>query len=85
VMGLTILPFEGADYYTEAGEAMRTTVNDWIRTSGAFDAVFDLEKVVADPANPKQLDPGLHRGDHLHPDANGETKMGEAIPLDWFN
>lgn len=84
VMGLTILPFEGAGYYTEAGEAIRVRVNEWIRTSGEFDAVFDMEKVMADPANPKRLDPALQRGDNLHPDGRGETRMGEAIPLEWF-
>jgi hypothetical protein len=26
-------PFEGAGYYTEAGEADRQAVNEWIRTS----------------------------------------------------
>jgi lysophospholipase L1-like esterase len=84
VMALTILPFEGAGYYTEAGEAMRVRVNEWIRTSGTFDAVFDMEKVMADPANPRRLNPALQRGDNLHPEARGETRMGEAIPLDWF-
>lgn len=84
VMALTILPFEGAGYHTPAGEAMRERVNDWMRTSGAFDAVFDMDKVMADPANPKRLNPALHRGDHLHPDGRGETVMGEAIPLEWF-
>lgn len=84
VIGLTVLPFEGAGYYTEAGEAIRMRVNEWIRTSGAFDAVFDMEKVVADPSNPKRLDPALQRGDNLHPDGRGETRMGEAIPLDLF-
>src|SRR5690606_31178538 len=53
-IGMTILPFEGANYHTAAGEAMRMRVNDWIQTSGAFDAVVDMEKVVADPANPKR-------------------------------
>ncbi|MDF7776374.1 SGNH/GDSL hydrolase family protein [Sphingomonas sp. AOB5] len=84
VMGLTILPYQGAGYYTDAGEEIRVRVNQWILTSGEFDGVFDLAAVVADPANPKRLNPALHRGDFLHPDANGETKMGEAIPLDWF-
>jgi lysophospholipase L1-like esterase len=83
-IGLTILPFQGAGYYTEAGEAMRMRVNDWIRTSGTFDAVFDMEKVVADPSNPKRLDPALQRGDNLHPNGLGETRMGEAIPLSLF-
>ena len=84
VMALTILPYQGANYYTETGEAMRMRVNEWIRTSGAFDAVFDMEKVMADPSNAKRLDPALQRGDNLHPDGRGETKMGDAIPLEWF-
>lgn len=83
-IGMTILPFEGANYHTAAGEAMRMRVNDWIRTSGAFDAVVDMEKAVADPANPKRLDPALQRGDNLHPDGRGQTRIGEAIPLDIF-
>ncbi len=83
-IGMTILPFEGANYHTAAGEAMRQRVNDWIRTSGAFDAVIDMEKSVADPANPRRLDPALHRGDYLHPNGHGQTRIGEAIPLDLF-
>lgn len=83
-IGMTILPFEGANYHTDAGEAMRMRVNDWIRTSGTFDAVVDMEKFVADPANPKRLDPALQRGDNLHPDGRGQTRIGEAIPLDIF-
>src|SRR3546814_16156703 len=79
---MATLPFEGANYHTGAGEAMRVRVNDWIRTSGTFDAVVDMEKFVADPANPKRLDPALQRGDNLHPDGRGQTRIGEAIPLD---
>lgn len=82
VIGMTILPFEGAGYHSEAGEAMRVKVNDWILTSGAFDGVFDMAKVVATPGYPNRLNPDLQRGDNLHPDGRGETKMGEAIPLD---
>lgn len=84
VIALTILPFEGARYQTPAGEALRVEVNDWIRTSGTFDAVFDMEKVVADPANPKRLASPLQRGDNLHPNGAGESAMGEAIPLSLF-
>jgi lysophospholipase L1-like esterase len=84
MIAMTILPYEGAGYYTPDGEAMRVRVNDWIRTSGAFDAVIDMEKVVADPANPKRLAAHLQGGDNLHPDGRGETAMGEAIPLGLF-
>lgn len=84
VIAFTILPYEGAAYQTPKGEAMRVAVNNWIRTGGAFDAVVDMEKVVADPANPKRLAAALQGGDNLHPNGAGETKMGEAVPLGLF-
>ena len=42
IFGATLTPFEGARYWTPAGEAKREAVNNWIRTSGAFDGVIDL-------------------------------------------
>jgi lysophospholipase L1-like esterase len=85
VIGMTILPFRGAGYFSEDREAMRVTVNQWIRTSGAFDGVVDMEKVVADRAAPTRLDPALDPGDHLHPNGEGQTRMGNAIPLSLFD
>jgi lysophospholipase L1-like esterase len=86
IYAMTILPYEGAAYATPAGEAMRVQVNQWIRTSKTFDAVIDMEKVVADPANPKRLAARIQgeRGDNLHPHGAGETLMGEAVPLQLF-
>ncbi|AQR72716.1 SGNH/GDSL hydrolase family protein [Sphingomonas sp. LM7] len=84
VYAMTILPYEGAGYATPAGEAMRVQVNQWIRASKAFDAVIDMEKIVADPANPKRLAANIQGGDNLHPDGRGETLMGEAIDLKLF-
>lgn len=84
VVGFTILPYQGSGRYTDAGEAVRVAVNRWIMTGGGFDAVFDLEKTVADPANPKRLATPLQFGDDLHPNDAGETKMAEAIPLSLF-
>ncbi|HWU94024.1 MAG TPA: SGNH/GDSL hydrolase family protein [Sphingomonas sp.] len=84
VIGMTILPFEGAGYQTPQGEALRTEINEWILKSGTFDSVVDLQKSVADPANPKRIAAALQGGDNLHPNGAGETKMGEAIPLSLF-
>lgn len=84
VIGMTILPYEGAGYHTPEGEALRVAVNDWILNSGTFDGVVDLEKSVADPANPKRIASALQGGDNLHPNGAGETRMGEAIPLRLF-
>lgn len=84
VIGMTILPFEGASYYTESGEAMREEVNRWIRESQAFDSVIDLEKTLAAPTNPRRLADRFQRGDNLHANAEGQVELGEVIPLDLF-
>ncbi|PTX60796.1 lysophospholipase L1-like esterase [Melghirimyces profundicolus] len=84
VYGGTLLPYEGSYYYTEEGNAVRERVNEWIRTSGAFDGVIDFAKVMADPADPDRLNPAFDSGDHLHPNDAGYEAMAEAIHLDWF-
>lgn len=84
VIAMTVTPFEGAGYYTPEREVLRDRFNAWIRSSGVFDAVFDMEQVVADPANPKRLRSDLQVGDNLHPNAAGQRAMGEAIPLSLF-
>ncbi|MBU0863392.1 MAG: SGNH/GDSL hydrolase family protein, partial [Alphaproteobacteria bacterium] len=84
VIAMTVMPFEGAGYYRPEREVLRDRLNAWIRSSGVFDAVFDMEQVVADPANPKRLRSDLQVGDNLHPNAAGQRAMGEAIPLSLF-
>ena len=84
VYGGTLTPFEGAQYYTEEGEAKRQAVNDWIRTSGAYDAVIDFNAVVRDSANPRRFLPMFHPGDWLHPNDEGYRAMGDAIDLTLF-
>ncbi len=77
----TLLPYEGADYYTEDGEAIRVTVNQWIRTSGASDGCFDFDKAVRDPSHPTRFRDGYHSGDNLHPSAIGYKAMADAVDL----
>ncbi|TQM77873.1 lysophospholipase L1-like esterase [Saccharothrix saharensis] len=81
MVGATLLPFKGAAYYTEAGEAVRDQVNDWIRTSGEFDAVVDFDRAMADPADPDALRPAYDSGDRLHPNDAGYRAMAEAVDL----
>ncbi len=82
IFGATLLPFQGAGYYTAAGEATREAVNAWIRTSGAFDGVIDFDAVMRDPADPLRLNPAYDSGDHLHPDDAGYQAMANAINLE---
>jgi len=84
VFGATLTPYEGADYYTADGEAKRQTINKWIRTSGAFDAVFDFDAAVRDPDHPSQFRNGYHSGDHLHPNAVGYKAMADASDISAF-
>jgi lysophospholipase L1-like esterase len=75
----TLLPFEDAVYYTAEGEADRQTVNQWIRTSGAFDGVVDFEAAMKDPANPLKIRRDYQIGDNLHPDDAGYAVMAKTI------
>jgi lysophospholipase L1-like esterase len=77
----TLTPFEGADYFTADGEAIRQAVNKWIRTSGTFDGVLDFDAAVRDPSHPSQFKEGYHSGDHLHPSTAGYKAMVAAIDL----
>jgi len=85
VYGATILPFEGSEgYFTPEGEADRQAVNEWIRTSGRFDAVIDFDAITRDPDRPLRLSSAVDGGDHLHPSAAGYRIMSDAIDLDLF-
>ena len=84
VIGGTLTPYEGAAYYRDSGEPIRMAVNQWIRTSGAFDAVVDFEAAERDPEHPKQIRPGFNNGDHLHPNDAGYQAMADAIDLSIF-
>lgn len=86
MIGGTILPFTGSAYYhpDARNEADRQRFNQWIRTSSAFDAVIDFDKIMADPADPKRLRPEYDSGDHLHPSMAGYNVMGEAVDLRLF-
>ncbi len=84
VIGCTLTPYEGAGYARDNGEAIRAGINEWIRTSGAFDAVVDFEAATRDPNNPRRFKPEFDPGDHLHPNDAGYKAMADAIDLSIF-
>jgi len=87
VIGCTITPSQGfviPGYYSEAKEATRQAVNEWIRTSHEFDGAIDFDAVLRDPAQPSRLLPRLASGDHLHPNDAGYQAMANAIDLALF-
>jgi lysophospholipase L1-like esterase len=84
IYGATLTPYEGAAYFSSEGEAKRKALNQWIRTSGAYDAVIDFEAAVRDPAAPTKIKAEFDSGDHLHPNDAGYKAMGESIDLALF-
>ncbi len=85
IYGVPILPFGGSQYDSTDHQATRTTVNNWIRTSGRFDAVIDLDAAVRDSSNQNNLASAYDSGDHLHLNPAGYQKMADAISLSLFS
>lgn len=86
IVGATLAPYEGslhgtplAGHYSLAKDAVRREVNQWIRDSGVFDAVVDMDAVLRDPAHPARLLPAYDSGDHLHPGDAGYQAMARAL------
>jgi len=84
VYGATILPFGGSQYDSAINEQARQTVNDWIRTSGEFDAVIDFDAALRDTKDFTRLKEIYDSDDHLHPNAEAYKKMAEIVDLDLF-
>ena len=84
VYGATVLPFGGSFYDAPYRQSARDTVNEWIRSSGRFDAVIDLDAALRDPDNQLHLLPAADTGDHLHPNETGHRMMAEAVDLTLF-
>jgi lysophospholipase L1-like esterase len=79
IIGATVLPM--CNPAGSAKEQARLAVNQWITTSGTFDAVLDFDAVLRDPADPTQMIADL-RTDCYHPNAAGDALLGRSIPLD---
>jgi len=88
IYGGTLVPwwqsiFTG-DHWTHDKWLKHQAINNWIRTSHAFDGVVDFDKCLADPSDPKNMLPIYDSGDHLHPSDLGYVHMGDCIDLSLF-
>ena len=81
IFGCTMTPFGSSWFWSVEGQAKWQAINHWIRTSGAFDGVFDFARAVADPQDPNDLNPADDCGDGLHPNDAGYAAMANAINL----
>lgn len=77
----TVTPFGNA---TDAVEARRLAINQWIRTTPEIDGVVDFDLAIRDPANPRRMLPIYDSGDTLHPSDAGYEAMGNAVDLNLF-
>src|SRR6266576_3821712 len=88
IIGATLTPFGNETFMANAWnptrERHRVTVNEWIRESGAFDAVADFDRAIRDPECPTQMLGIYDCGDGLHPSDLGYCKLGDAIDSAWF-
>ena len=84
IYGATLTPYEGAAYFTPEGEKKRQALNEWIRTSNAYDGVIDFDRITRDPNAPTKMLPAYDSGDHLHPGDAGYKAMGDAVDLALF-
>jgi len=84
IIGVTLLPrSSGVFRWTPVQQSELEQVNSWILSSGAFDGVLNLAVPVADiyngACNASALFPPYDSGDHLHPNAAGQTAMANAV------
>lgn len=76
IWGCTMLP--RMPWLTPDQEAMREALNDWIRTSGLYNRVLDMDKLLRDPANPTCIVPSLGR-DGIHPNEAGAQTIAQYV------
>ena len=84
IVGCTLLPIGGAPVFTPELGDLRQQVNRWIRDSGEFDAVTDLDAALRDPAAPTRMPAELLSDDGVHPNDAGHTAIAEVFDLGLF-
>jgi lysophospholipase L1-like esterase len=87
---ITALGSSSAAHGFKEQDDKRRALNEFIRTSGLFDAVIDFDKATIDPETgalrPEFVPDSTigHAGDKLHPNRAGYLAMGMAIDLELF-
>ncbi|MBD3003574.1 SGNH/GDSL hydrolase family protein [Streptomyces sp. 5-10] len=81
VVGATVGPFKGWSEWDAAAERVRQDVNAFVRGSGEFDAVTDVDRALRSPYDPERILPFFDNGDHLHPNDKGMQALADAIDL----
>lgn len=62
----------------------RQRVNEWIRSSGVFDAVIDFDQVLRDEDESGVLRRDFDSGDRLHPNTQAFKALADFFPVEVF-
>uniref|UniRef100_A0AAU2AEL4 SGNH/GDSL hydrolase family protein n=1 Tax=Streptomyces sp. NBC_00093 TaxID=2975649 RepID=A0AAU2AEL4_9ACTN len=81
VVGATVGPFKGWSEWDASAESVRRDVNEFVRSSGEFDAVVDFDRILRSPYDHERILPFFDNGDHLHPNDTGMQAMADAVRL----
>ena len=85
VMGMTLVNFRDCFDGTQEKSNLADQVNAILREhADAFDALFDLNEVTADPNKPQHALRAYLGGDKLHFNDKGGQVVADAIDLDFF-
>ena len=85
VIGATLPPLGGSDFYSNEKEAVRQAVNRWIRNSNVFDSIIDFDVAMCEPSHTGKLRAKYDVGDGLHPSFAGYQAMADAIDMQLFD
>ena len=85
VIGATLPPLGGSDFYSNEKEAVRQAVNRWIRNSNVFDSIIDFDVAMCEPSHTGKLRAKYDAGDGLHPSFAGYQAMADAIDMQLFD
>jgi lysophospholipase L1-like esterase len=83
IYAATLTPCGNDAMFSPECENARLAINDWLRTSGAFDGVLDFDAVWRDPADPSRTRDGFHAGD-VHGSDAGYQALADSIDLSLF-
>ena len=69
--------------YSQEMENQRLRYNEWIRSCGIFDYVYDAEYIVKEEHEDGiYFKEGWHAGDHLHPNKIGGNELAKGFELE---
>lgn len=82
----TLGPCRGELRCTDEVETGRQYVNSWIREQArdpdsVFDSVWDFDRALRDPEEPRRLLPEYDSGDHIHPGDAGMEALADSVDL----